>query len=471
VIRRALLALALAGGLVACAIAATARADTFAVLAAVPSTLPAADAPNAPGSIVLPVSLSTPPAAPEELSYDRLESLWKGAGAAYGIPWQVLAAINEVESNFGRNMGPSSAGAIGWMQFMPSTWERWGLDANGDGVADPWTAEDAIYAAARYLAASGGRDDIGRAVFSYNHAQWYVDEVLGLAKLFHDSGSTVTFTLDRLQQRLQTASTKVLVGSRALVRAQARERVLGALVDELARRAQTTPLLSDQLAAEKRAVLAAVRHDHAAAEVARLQAALDSAQRELDAARAESAAAAARNPAAAPVLASASFGSGYVFPVGGGAGRVLVSHTHHDYPAADIVAPAGSPVYALADAVVERVWREPTGRCGIGLTLKAADGQAWTYCHLAVLDTKVTAGAVLAAGDPVGLVGSTGHATGPHLHLQLQPATAWPQREAWFTSFAGSAFSWSDAPAGAAAPRGVFARVPAPGDGVVSFTR
>ncbi|HEX6701377.1 MAG TPA: lytic murein transglycosylase, partial [Gaiellaceae bacterium] len=285
-IRRALLALALAAGLGACAIAASARADTFAVLAAAPSTLPGADTPNAPGSIVLPPSLSTPPAAPEKLSYDRLESLWKGAGAAYGIPWQVLAAINEVESNFGRNMGPSSAGAIGWMQFMPSTWERWGLDANGDGVADPWTAEDAIYAAARYLAASGGHDDVARAVFAYNHAQWYVDEVLGLAKVFHDSGATVTFTLDRLQQRLQTASAQVLGASRALVRAQARERVLAAHEDDLARRAQATPLLSDQLDAEKRAVLAAVRHDDAAAEVARLQAALDAAQRELDSARA-----------------------------------------------------------------------------------------------------------------------------------------------------------------------------------------
>ena len=76
------------------------------------------------------------------------------------MPWNVLAAINKIESNFGRNMGPSSAGAIGWMQFMPSTWVRWGMDANGDGVADPWNPDDAIYAAARYLAASGGASDI-----------------------------------------------------------------------------------------------------------------------------------------------------------------------------------------------------------------------------------------------------------------------------------------------------------------------
>ena len=136
------------------------------------------------------------------------------------------------------------------------------------------------------------------------------------------------------------------------------------------------------------------------------------------------------------------------------------------------MAPAGSPVYALADSVVERAWHEPSGLCGIGLTLKAADGQVWTYCHLAVLDAKVVIGSVLSAGDPVGLVGSTGHATGPHLHLQLQPPTEWPQRQAWFASFSGSAFSWSDAPDGPATPaRTVFAGGSQAADGVVSFTR
>ena len=68
----------------------------------------------------------------------------------------------------------------------------------------------------------------------------------------------------------------------------------------------------------------------------------------------------------------------------------------------------------------------------------------WTYCHLSVLDPAVVPGASLAAGQAVGLVGATGDATGPHLHLQLQPATGWPQQEAWFQSFAGQAFSWSD---------------------------
>ena len=56
----------------------------------------------------------------------NLLQLWQSAGQTYGVPWQVLAAINKIESNFGQNMGPSSAGAVGWMQFMPSTWARYG---------------------------------------------------------------------------------------------------------------------------------------------------------------------------------------------------------------------------------------------------------------------------------------------------------------------------------------------------------
>jgi murein DD-endopeptidase MepM/ murein hydrolase activator NlpD len=123
----------------------------------------------------------------------------------------------------------------------------------------------------------------------------------------------------------------------------------------------------------------------------------------------------------------------------------------------------GSPLYALADAVVLRAWSTPDPRCGIGLTLRAFDGQVWTYCHLSVLDSNVVAGASLTAGQPVGLVGETGHASGPHLHLQLQPATAWPQREAWFLSFADKAFTWSDTGANdAGSPVRTPAAVPAP---------
>ena len=161
---------------------------TFTIVPTPPVALPGAEAPNLPAAPIVPTGFSVPPAQPEQLSFETLQGLWQRAGSAYGIPWQVLAAINKVESNFGRNMGPSSAGAVGWMQFLPSTWGRWGLDANGDGIADPWNPEDAVYAAARYLAAAGASEDIARAVFAYNHAQWYVDEVLQLAVLYGQAG-------------------------------------------------------------------------------------------------------------------------------------------------------------------------------------------------------------------------------------------------------------------------------------------
>jgi murein DD-endopeptidase MepM/ murein hydrolase activator NlpD len=156
-------------------------------------------------------------------------------------------------------------------------------------------------------------------------------------------------------------------------------------------------------------------------------------------------------PAAGSLLSAPSFSGDYVFPVGGGPSVVSVGATHHDYPAADIAAPEGSPLYALSNGVVTRAWRYDS-RCGIGFTMQTTDGLTWTYCHLAYREPTVVAGASLAAGASVGLVGSTGHSTGPHLHLQLQPARVYPQTQAWFQSFAGVAFLWQGDPAPLAAP-------------------
>jgi hypothetical protein len=109
--------------------------------------------------------------------------IYQAAGAAYGIPWQILAAINEVETDYGRDLSVSSAGAEGWMQFMPGTWARYGVDVNRDGFQDPYNPADAIFAAARYLKQSGGATDIRAAVFSYNHSQAYVNSVMLRARL------------------------------------------------------------------------------------------------------------------------------------------------------------------------------------------------------------------------------------------------------------------------------------------------
>ena len=112
-----------------------------------------------------------------------LMPIFQAAGTAYGVPWQVLAAINEVETDYGRDLSVSSAGAEGWMQFLPSSWAQYAVDANGDGYKDPYNPADAIFTAARYLRAAGGDSDIKAAVFSYNHSQAYVESVMLRAQL------------------------------------------------------------------------------------------------------------------------------------------------------------------------------------------------------------------------------------------------------------------------------------------------
>jgi hypothetical protein len=109
--------------------------------------------------------------------------IYQAAGIEYGVRWEVLAAINEIETDYGRNLNVSSAGALGWMQFMPSSWEAYGVDANKDGRKDPYNPVDAIFAAARYLKAAGYEDDVRQSIFAYNHADWYVDSVMLRARL------------------------------------------------------------------------------------------------------------------------------------------------------------------------------------------------------------------------------------------------------------------------------------------------
>jgi murein DD-endopeptidase MepM/ murein hydrolase activator NlpD len=409
-------------------------------------SLPSASTPNAPGAISVPVSFTTRPANTQHVPMSTLYALWQRAAYAYGVPWHVLASINKIESNFGQNMGPSSAGAVGWMQFMPSTWLRWGLDADGDGIADPWNPVDAIYAAARYLAAAGGQTDISRAIFAYNHADWYVREVLDLARVYGQGGPTATVDLQQLQAALDAARRRIVSANDQLVAAQARENRFRSLSQRLRENVDAAELLSDRLAAEKRAVLFDVRVDQAHDVTEAARKGLEQAQAALESAR-QSARAPSFAQGVGTLLAAPSYRSNYVFPVGGGPQVVSVAHTHHDYPAADIAAPAGSPVYALSNAVVVNAWHSPDPRCGIGLTLRSQDGLVWTYCHLAYLEPSVSDGVSLAAGTAIGLVGSTGHSTGPHLHLQLQPAASYPQDQPWFQGFAGKAFRWQDAPA------------------------
>jgi murein DD-endopeptidase MepM/ murein hydrolase activator NlpD len=284
-----------------------------------------------------------------------------------------------------------------------------------------------------------------------------------------------TADLERLQAALDTARQRVVSANDELIAARTREARFREVSQKLHAKVEAAALLSDRLAAERRAVLFDVRVDgaHDLTEAARAK--LEQAQTALGSAR-ESAQAPSFAQGVGTLMAAPSYQSNYVFPVGGGPQVVSVGHTHHDYPAADIAAPAGSPVYSLSSAVVVNAWHNPDPRCGIGMTIRTQDGLVWTYCHLGYLEPSVTDGVSLAAGTAVGLVGSTGHATGPHLHLQLQPPTSYPQDQHWFQGFAGTAFRWQDAPTelelpGSPPAARIFSVVPSSRDDVIGFTR
>lgn len=181
--------------------------------------LPPLNTPDKPGtSVDLPVTGSAESGIPASIlaAYKKTQQTVAGTDAACRLPWQLLAAIGKVESGQARGgrvdaqgttlspiLGPALNGqgfalikdtdngaydgdsthdrAVGPMQFIPSTWETWGQDGNGDGRKDPNNIHDAALAAGRYLCAGSGdlslAADLDRAVLSYNHSDEYLRTV------------------------------------------------------------------------------------------------------------------------------------------------------------------------------------------------------------------------------------------------------------------------------------------------------
>lgn len=134
------------------------------------------------------VAVSGDQPSPSELALDEIPHELIGvydaaAATCEGLDWTVLAAIHKVETGFGTGRATSSAGAQGPMQFMPSTFESYGVDGNGDGRAEINDVEDAIFSASNLLCANGAGDParLATAIWNYNHSQTYVNEVLTLA--------------------------------------------------------------------------------------------------------------------------------------------------------------------------------------------------------------------------------------------------------------------------------------------------
>jgi membrane-bound lytic murein transglycosylase B len=175
-----------------------------------PATVPAgtpngvAPAPQAVGGEAgaLAALLSSSAVSAQALDFYRIPlfllPVYQAAAIQYDVPWQILAGINEVETDYGSDLSVSTAGALGWMQFMPQTWLQYGVDATNAGYADPYNPVDAIFAAARYLHAAGASYNLRRAILAYNHSQAYVEAVMLRARLVASYPRSVIGTLTGL---------------------------------------------------------------------------------------------------------------------------------------------------------------------------------------------------------------------------------------------------------------------------------
>jgi membrane-bound lytic murein transglycosylase B len=166
----------------------------------------------------LAAELATSAASAQALGFYRIPlfllPIYRAAAIQYGVPWQILAAINEVETDYGSDLSVSTAGAEGWMQFEPSTWLQYGVDALDAGYADPYNPVDAIFAAARYLHAAGASKNLRTAILAYNHSEAYASSVLLRAKLISSYPKSVIATLTGLvDARLPVTGKRVSWGS------------------------------------------------------------------------------------------------------------------------------------------------------------------------------------------------------------------------------------------------------------------
>ena len=153
---------------------------------------PQALGPAAPPGLTVPAPGGPPSAFARADIPPTYLALYRAAGARFGLSWTILAGIGRVECDHGRDPAPSctvhgqfnSAGAGGPAQFLLSTWQRYGISATGAGAPDMWNPADAIFSMANYLRACGAPGNYPQAIYGYNHAWWYVADVLSWARRY-----------------------------------------------------------------------------------------------------------------------------------------------------------------------------------------------------------------------------------------------------------------------------------------------
>ena len=384
-------------------------------------------------------------------------ALWQRAGAAYGVPWQVLAAINKIESNFGRNMGPSSAGAVGWMQFMPVDVAPLGHGRRRRRHSGPLESDDAIYSRGA-LPRRGRRRDRHLAAQSSP-----TTTRTGTWTRFCSSRSCIRAGRRRRDAGYArppqvSAPTQPRTGHGASWKLARAPRGRGTRRERAALLAPARQRAAPLRRPRSQARHAAAGRDAAAlrGRVADLCAARPRRDRRSTVARAGAGASFA--PAAGTLLAAPVYAGNYVFPVGGGPGAVCVGARP----------PRLSGGRYRGAARAHRSTRSPTpGRsgsrrraaCGIGLTMRPRRADV-DVLPPAVPRRRRHRGRALAAGSagrPRRLDRTLDRPAPPP---PAQPADARTRRSRRGSSaFAGSAFRWQARPGAPArrAPAVVFA--------------
>jgi Transglycosylase SLT domain len=301
--------------------------------------------------------------------------IYQAAAVQYGVPWQVLAAINEVETDYGSDLNVSSAGAIGWMQFMPATWLRYGVDVQDAGYADPYNPVDAIFAAARYLRAAGAAHSLKGAIFAYNHSDAYVESVLLRAKLIAHYPTAVIGTLTGLAEGRLPVSHALATGE-ALLQPGA----ISATVDSVrpARSSVTKKRTTGAGQTATSAVAASAPSDTGKEQPG-------------------------STPAPTPSASAAGIGSGEA-----------------PQRFSRLVAPAGKPVVAVQDGKIVGLGR--SRKLGRYVILRDVYGDVFTYAGLGSVAPTYAPPRLNGSGEVAGVVAAAAEAS--HDPVPSQPATA-----------------------------------------------